>query len=99
MKTIDRLKSEFRNGRISRRRFMEGAAALGLGTAGASTFASQVLAAAPKRGGRLRIGMSGGNTKDTLFGVSGLGGPHQVCVQWQLLNNLTEVTGNGELVG
>lgn len=99
VKTIDRLKSEFSSGRISRRRFMEGASALGLGVIGANAFASQVLAATPKRGGRLRIGMSGGNTKDTLFGVFGLGGPHQVCVQWQLLNNLTEVNGNGELVG
>ena len=29
----------------------------------------------------------------------GSGGAHQVSVQWQLLNNLTEINGKGEVVG
>ena len=99
MQRIDVLKSELAAGRLSRRRFMEGALALGMTVAGATAFAEAAKAATPKKGGRLRIGMSGGSTSDTLFGVLGGGGPHQVCVQWQLLNNLTEVNGAGQVVG
>ncbi len=58
---------------LSRKRFLHGAAATGvaLGTAGIAGLpdawgAAQHLLAAPKRGGRLRVGMVGGGQAETL---------------------------------
>ncbi len=54
-------------GRISRREFMGRAAAAGATVAMASTLASKALkAATPKKGGRLRLGVAGGSTTDSL---------------------------------
>jgi peptide/nickel transport system substrate-binding protein len=95
--TLQRSLSE---GRIGRREFIRRATALGLAAAiPAGLLAEEAKAAAPKRGGTLRQGLSEGATSDTLFGVLGGGGSHQVSVQWQLLNNLTEVNADGEAVG
>lgn len=64
---IAKLTQQARQGRISRRTFMEGAFAAGVGVAGASTLWSQdVRAATPKKGGVLRVGMHDGNTGDSL---------------------------------
>ena len=53
-------------GRVSRRRFMEGAAAMGLTVAAASTlWSEQVQAATPQKGGHFRVGVHDGNTTDT----------------------------------
>ncbi|WP_146346829.1 ABC transporter substrate-binding protein [Phaeobacter marinintestinus] len=54
-------------GRMSRREFMGRAAALGLTAAAASTFmSSAVMAAGPKKGGTIRMGLQGGSTTDSL---------------------------------
>ena len=100
MHKFESLQQRFSEGRLSRRDFIKKACAMGL--AGAIPHAiliDEAKANIPKVGGRLRQGLSGGNTADTLFGVLGHGDCHQVNVQWQLLNNLTEVTGTGELAG
>lgn len=53
--------------RIGRRRFLEGAALLGVSTALAtSTLAKAGFAATPKKGGTLRLGIGGGSTTDSL---------------------------------
>ena len=48
---LNTLSDEARTGRISRRRFMEGAATLGLTVAAASTLWSKTAKAEPKKGG------------------------------------------------
>ena len=54
-------------GHMSRRDFMGRATALGLSTTAASSmFGSAVLAAGPKKGGTLRIGLGGGETTNSL---------------------------------
>ena len=55
------------HGKISRREFVTRAAALGVTTALASSLASQaVLAATPKKGGKLRMALAHGSTTDSL---------------------------------
>ena len=100
MKTFASLQRAISEGKIGRREFIRRATALGMAAAIPSAMlAEEARAAAPKRGGRLRQGLSEGSNADTLFGVLGSGGAHQVSVQWQLLNNLTEINGKGEVVG
>lgn len=98
MTAIDDLKRALGEGRIGRRDFIRRASAMGLAAAiPPALLAEEARAAAPKTGGRLRQGLSGGNTTDTLFGVAGGGDVHQVNVQWQLLNNLTVVAPDGNI--
>jgi len=53
-------------GQVSRRRFMEGALALGLTVPGASAlWSTRVAAATPKKGGTFRVGVHDGNTSDS----------------------------------
>jgi peptide/nickel transport system substrate-binding protein len=100
MHEFESLLRRLSEGRIGRRNFIKKATALGFAAAiPAGLYAEEARAAAPKRGGTLRQGLSEGATSDTLFGVLGGGGSHQVSVQWQLLNNLTEVNADGEAVG
>ncbi|RKF16807.1 ABC transporter substrate-binding protein [Roseovarius spongiae] len=100
MKKIDDLKTSLNKGRMTRRDFINRMSALGLSAAiPAGLLAQEARASARKVGGRLRQGLSGGSTSDTLFGVLGGGDMHQVNVQWQLLNNLTVVGPDGAIQG
>lgn len=65
----DRINHLFAQGRTSRRGFIAGATALGLGSVAASglwTQAAAQQAATPKRGGLLRAGLIGGSVSDSL---------------------------------
>ncbi|MFD2235907.1 ABC transporter substrate-binding protein [Aureimonas populi] len=53
-------------GSLSRRRFIEGAAATGLALAASPLLMGSARAQEPKRGGHLRLGLSGGATTDSL---------------------------------
>ncbi len=67
MKTLDQLKRMLEAGQIGRREFMGRALAAGATVALASTLASKALKAGmPKKGGRLRLGVAGGATTDSL---------------------------------
>ncbi len=67
MTTLDELQKIFIQGRISRRDFLSRVAALGLTAAiSPALFASPARAATPKKGGRLRVGATGGATTDSL---------------------------------
>ena len=100
MKQLEDLQRRLSEGRLDRREFIKRATALGLAGAIPSVILTdEARAAARKRGGRLRQGLSVGSVSDTLFGVLGMGGPHQTNVQWQLLNNLTEIGADGQIVG
>ena len=95
---VQRLQSDFETGGISRRGFMTGALALGVSMTAASALLSRAEAATPKKGGRARVGLTGGATSDTLD-------PGQILDLYmlnlqfgQLRNGLTEVASNGELI-
>ena len=58
--------ARFASGAISRRRFINTAMVAGVTFSGASVLADRVEAAVPKRGGHFKIGISAGDTADTL---------------------------------
>ncbi|MDP6689120.1 MAG: ABC transporter substrate-binding protein [Alphaproteobacteria bacterium] len=101
MKQIDKKQAELKElaqkGRISRRDFMAKAAAMGVTVAAATTLWSDNVKAAPKRGGKARIGSAHGNTTDTLDpGTFNNGGIiHQ---GFGMRNHLTEVNNDGSLI-
>ena len=92
MSRLRELEALFREGKISRRGFMSRVAALGLTAAispsllGSSARASE----RPKKGGRLRIGISGGSTTDSLDPGTITDMMMQV-VNRQLTNHLVEI--------
>lgn len=96
MKTIDRLSRLYTDGRISRRHFMQGATAAGLTVAAASSLAGKAEAAAPKRGGTLRIGSGHGSTTDTLDPGTFENG-FSTVLGFSIANHLTEVGPDGQL--
>ena len=80
------------SGVIDRRQFLSGLVSSGVSLPLALSYADDVLARTPKRGGSLRIGISQGSTTDTLEpGTS-------IVVGWLFGNSLTEVNNRGELV-
>jgi peptide/nickel transport system substrate-binding protein len=94
---VERLIAEAINKPISRRRFMEGTAAMGLSVAAAGTLWSErVQAATPQKGGNFRIGIHDGNTTDTYDT-----GKYQSIGDIQLAHAhrsyLTEITSENDL--
>lgn len=92
------IQRSFESGKITRREFIAGAVAMGVSMTVASAFLNKAEAATPKQGGRLRVGLTGGATTDTLD-------PGQILDLYmlhlqfgQLRNGLTEVASNGELI-
>ncbi len=95
----ERLIEQLAAGRIGRRDFLAGAAALGLSAVATSALMSgSARAAEPKRGGRLRQALRGGATTDTLDGAALLD-THNINTSWQVRSCLTEVTPDGEVIG
>lgn len=85
-------------GQMSRREFAGRAAALGFSaTAASSMFGSAVLAAGPKKGGTLRIGLGGGETTNSLDPALAAS---QVPFMYlsTMGNMITSVSPEGELV-
>ena len=63
---VKRLQHDFETGQISRRHFMVAALSLGVSMTAASSLLTVAEAATPKKGGRLRTGLTGGATSDSL---------------------------------
>jgi peptide/nickel transport system substrate-binding protein len=94
---IKDIQHSFETGQVSRRSFMTGALAMGVSLTAASAILNKVEAATPKRGGRLRVGLTGGATTDTMDPGQILD-LYMIHLQFgQLRNSLTEVAANGEL--
>lgn len=97
---LNQLESLFNQGKISRRDFLAKTSALG-----AATFISPALlggtarAAGPKRGGRVRLAVSGGSTADTLDPSLSADNYTMVMFLGAMHNYLTEIDHNGKLVG
>ncbi|MCW2241181.1 ABC transporter substrate-binding protein [Azospirillum canadense] len=88
-------------GDIGRRQLLKTGAAVGLGIGasallpGASAFAADV----PKKGGRLKLGLAGGQTTNTLDQArGGFGSPVERTVNYTLYNTLVEIAPNGQAV-
>ncbi len=95
MTTLDDLKHKLAAGRISRRRFMEGAIALGTSVAAAELMMGKALAA-PSKGGTYLQALTGGATSDSLDPAKILDS-YMINVSSQLRNNLTEIGPDNQL--
>ncbi len=99
MPDIKTLSDYLRTGRIDRRGFMRGAIAAGLTISAATGLADRVHAQTPQKGGRFRIGITGGATSDDLDPATTLDS-YMINVSFgQLRNCLTEIAPDGSLVG
>jgi len=92
MTSLEKLEELLEQGKITRRRFLAQASALGVGAAlSPMLFGGKAQAAAPKRGGRLRLGLAGGSTTDSLDPATITDMMVQVINQGQIRNNLVEI--------
>jgi len=67
MKTLEMLQGMFKEGKITRREFIQRASALGIAVAvSPALLGRDASAATPKKGGRFRQGVAGGSTTDSL---------------------------------
>jgi peptide/nickel transport system substrate-binding protein len=78
---------------------MTGAVALGATLAGASTIVEQAMAATPKAGGRLKIGITGGSTSDTLDPGQILDAFNINVLMGQTRGNMTRIRPDGQIEG
>jgi peptide/nickel transport system substrate-binding protein len=98
MSELTRLLELFEHNKITRRQFINQAAALGLSAALSPTiFSGRAHAAAPKEGGRLSIGCTGGSTTDSMDPATLTSNMNQ-NLNWQIRNNLVEIDHNLEPV-
>ena len=79
-----------REGRLSRRDFMQRAAALGIGSIAATSMWGQSATAAPVKGGHLKVGISAGSVGDTL-NPAALDSIFLYVAGWCVCNNLVEL--------
>ena len=99
MSRLKHLEQLLTEGKISRREFIAYASAVGL-TAALSPvlLPADAKAATPKRGGRLRIGLNGGATSDSLDPGIQLAMMPQTLVYGTLANSLVEIDADGQPV-
>ena len=97
MDHLKRLERQLRHGHIDRRRFMQGALALGVGVSAAAHLAAKAEAGEPQQGGRLRLGIGHGSTSDSLDPGTHENGYSQNMAR-TYANTLTEVANTGELI-
>ncbi len=96
MTTVTDLKTQLASGKLSRRRFMEGAAALGVSLAAAQAMMGEALAA-PQKGGTFRQGLTGGGSGDSLDPAQILDSYMINVSAGQMRNNLTEIGPDGNV--
>ncbi|MGO1749776.1 MAG: ABC transporter substrate-binding protein [Marinobacter sp.] len=96
------LDKQARKGLMSRRGFVKSAAALGIVSATAGSFALPAFAGktgpSPTRGGHFRLGLSRGSTTDSLDPAK-FSDVFMQSVGFAIYNYLTEITADGELAG
>ncbi|MEQ9490683.1 MAG: ABC transporter substrate-binding protein [Alphaproteobacteria bacterium] len=89
------LKQKYETGQISRRGFLQGAAAMGLLTTAAAA-AKPAQAAEPKKGGKMRIGTYHGQTADNLDPALLFNGA-QWMIAYAVRNTLTQIEAGATL--
>ncbi len=98
MSRLKELEHLLTDGKITRREFMTRVSAIGLATAvSPALLGSTAEAAGPKKGGRMRIGSTGGSTSDSLDPGT-LVSNHNQLVNFQTRNCLVEVDHNYNVI-
>lgn len=95
---FDVLKHLYTTGRIGRRDFLRGAAAIGVLGAATTVVAGSARAAGPKKGGHFKMAVGHGSTTDSLDPTTWENG-FMLLVGFAFANYLTEVSNTGELIG
>lgn len=91
MSELKKLENLLTQGRVSRREFLARVSALGLTAAlSPALIATDVRAAKPKKGGRLRLGSPSSQTSDSIDPAK-IANFHPGTLHWQLRNNLVEL--------
>ena len=96
MTKLTKLEQELRAGRLSRRDFLQATTALGLGAVAPSILSTAQ--AAPKKGGKLTVGLGHGSTTDSLDPGT-YENDFMIGSSFARFNFLTEISNTGELVG
>ena len=96
MNKIEKLESELKAGRISRREFIQATSMLGLAAVVPGVF--NIAQAAPKKGGKFIIGMGHGSTTDSRDPGS-WENDFTIGSGFTLYNYLTEIDTDGQLIG
>jgi len=96
--TLGGLQDLLSAGKINRREFLKGAAALGISTFAAQSLLIGTVKAAPKKGGRLRVGLAEGDTTSSLDPAT-YPAIFMMSLGFATHNTLTEINPEGELVG
>ena len=91
------LQKHLTSGKIDRRQFIATAVAAGVALPAAISMPNAVLAATPKKGGRLRQGFSAGSTTESLDALQSSGSVIEICNNWCWGSNLTEVQPDGSI--
>ncbi len=99
MNSLKELQRALRQNRIGRREFMAQATALGGTLALSTAMTARPAAAAPQRGGTLRVGCSGANTSDSMDGGTQSDIYMQFLGHGMVFDCLTEVKADGTLAG
>ena len=98
MSELKELERSLSQGHISRRDFLARLSALGLAAAlSPALLTTPAHAVTPKKGGRLRLGMAGGSTTDSLDPAT-MTDAMMYNINWQIRNCLVEVDYKGNLV-
>ena len=91
MAELKQLENLFAQGKITRRQFIRRVSALGLMAAvSPALLGTEATAAQPKKGGRFRVGVQGGNTGDN-GDPALITNSYMQCYNYQTRNNLVEV--------
>jgi peptide/nickel transport system substrate-binding protein len=99
MNRVDKLTKLFTENKIGRREFIARVSALGAAAMLPSILSVSTVNAAPKKGGRLRMGLGGSSTTDTLDPALIYDVMAPVLSIGQLRNCLLEINPNGQAVG
>ncbi len=95
---IQRLRDKFAGGEITRREFLAKMAAIGVAVSVPITLNSHwALAATPKKGGTLKIGIGHGSTSDS-YDPATLANGFQTFMSRAINNTLTEIDPSNKLV-
>lgn len=96
MATLGELEHAFQNGCLSRRDFLTRVSALGMVATSGLLSVMPARADTPKKGGRLRLGVAGGSTSDSLDPATITDTMATNLSFGQLRNNLVEVNAKSE---
>lgn len=97
-KLMQNFLKEFTDGKITRREFMGRMAMIGVATTLPLSFAGKkAMAATPKKGGRLRVGIAHGSTTET-YDPATIESGFQAALSRTMTNTLTEIDADNKVI-